>query len=98
MQRGKWQRFIRPGSHAGVSGYGATGDIHQSGAQNAGAGISKENLESFPGLVLKAQAQSQVIILALVDLKHPRQDTFVKQANIANGPQQMNNAGTQATD
>ena len=55
----------------------------------------QKNLESFLGLALKAQAQSRATISALVDLKYPRQATFVKQANIANGPQQINNAGTQ---
>ena len=53
--------------------------------------------ESFLGLALKAQAQSRATISALVDLKYPRQATFVKQANIANGPQQVNNAGTQGS-
>ena len=52
----------------------------------------QKNLESFLGLALKAQAQSRATISALVDLKYPRQATFVKQANIANGPQQVNNA------
>ena len=51
----------------------------------------QKNLESFLGLALKAQAQSRATISALVDLKYPRQATFVKQANIANGPQQVNN-------
>ena len=52
--------------------------------------------EAFMGLALKAQAQSRATISALVDLKFPRQATFVKQANIAHGPQQVNNtyAGT----
>ena len=45
------------------------------------------------GLALKAQAQSRTTISALVDLIYPRQATFVKQANIANGPQQVNNGG-----
>lgn len=49
------------------------------------------NLEAFLGLALKAQAQSRATISAVVDLKHPRQATFVKQANIAHGPQQVNN-------
>ena len=40
---------------------------------------------------MKAQAQSRATISALVDLKYPRQATFVKQANIAHGPQQVNN-------
>ncbi|MES2979814.1 MAG: hypothetical protein V4731_15440 [Pseudomonadota bacterium] len=52
----------------------------------------QKNLESFLGLALKAQAQSRATISALVDLKYPRQATFVKQANIAHGPQQVNNA------
>ena len=47
--------------------------------------------QAFLGLALKAQAQSRATISALVDLKYPRQATFVKQANIAHGPQQVNN-------
>lgn len=50
--------------------------------------------ETFMGLALKAQAQSRATISALVDLKFPRQATFVKQANIAHGPQQVNNGTT----
>jgi hypothetical protein len=42
-------------------------------------------------LALKAQAQSRATISALVELKFPKQVAFVKQANIANGPQQVNN-------
>ena len=49
------------------------------------------NYQMFMGLALKAQAQSRATITALVDLKYPRQATFVKQANIAHGPQQVNN-------
>lgn len=49
------------------------------------------HFEAFLGLALKAQAQSRATISTLVDLKYPRQATFVKQANIANGPQQVNN-------
>jgi hypothetical protein len=45
----------------------------------------------FMGLALKAQAQSRATISALVDLKYPRQATFIKQANVAHGPQQVNN-------
>jgi len=54
---------------------------------------SQRNLEAFLGLALKAQAQSRATITALVDLKFPRQPaTFVKQANIAAGNQQVNNS------
>ena len=50
-----------------------------------------KNYQSFMVLALKAQAQSRATISALVDLKYPRQATFVKQANISNGHQQVNN-------
>jgi hypothetical protein len=51
----------------------------------------QQHLEAFLGLALKAQAQSRATIQAVIDLKFPRQATFVKQANIAHGPQQVNN-------
>lgn len=54
--------------------------------------------EAFMGLALKAQAQSRATITALVELKHPRQATFVKQANIAHGPQQVNNGAATGAD
>ena len=47
---------------------------------------------TFLTLGLKAQAQSRATIQAVVDLKYPRQVSFVRQANISNGPQQVNNA------
>lgn len=40
---------------------------------------------------LKTQALSRATISALVGLNFPRQAMFVKQANIAQGPQQVNN-------
>ena len=61
-------------------------------ARRAQVQQSQRNLEAFLGLALKAQAQSRATITALVDLKFPRQPaTFVKQANIAAGNQQVNN-------
>jgi hypothetical protein len=48
-------------------------------------------VDTYLRLALKAQSQSRATISALVDLKYPRQATFVKQANIAHGPQQVNN-------
>ena len=53
----------------------------------------QRHLEAFMGLAFKAQAQRRATISALVELKYPRQATFVKQANIAHGPQQVINAG-----
>ena len=47
---------------------------------------------AFMNLALKAQSQSRATIQALIELKYPKQATFVKQANIANGHQQVNNA------
>ena len=51
----------------------------------------QKHYEAILGLALKAQAQSRATITALVDLKFPRQATYVKQANIAHGAQQVNN-------
>ena len=46
---------------------------------------------AFMNMALKAQSQSRATIQALTELKYPKQATFVKQANIANGNQQVNN-------
>ena len=69
--------------------------IFTSLARRANLQEYQKNFESFLGLALKAQAQSRATISALVELKYPRQATFVKQANIAHGPQQVNNTSTQ---
>ena len=65
--------------------------IFSSLARRAATQEHMRQYETFMGLALKAQAQSRATITALVDLKYPRQATFVKQANIAHGPQQVNN-------
>ncbi len=66
--------------------------IFTSLARRAQDQTQQRHFEAFLGLALKAQAQSRATISALVDLKFPRQQaTFVKQANIAHGPQQVNN-------
>ena len=54
--------------------------------------------KTFLGLALAAQPQSRATISALVDLKYPRKATFVKQANTAHGPQQVNNGGAACAD
>lgn len=46
---------------------------------------------AFMNMALKAQSQSRATIQALIELKYPKQATFVKQANITNGHQQVNN-------
>lgn len=55
---------------------------------------SNENLKPFQlnlTLALKAQAQCRATLEALAEVKNPRAVAFVKQANISNGPQQVNN-------
>jgi len=47
---------------------------------------------AFMGMALKAQSQSRATIQALIELKYPKHATFVKQANISHGHQQVNNA------
>lgn len=47
--------------------------------------------ERYLRLALKAQAQSVRTIEALAELKYPKTISFIGQANIANGHQQINN-------
>jgi hypothetical protein len=61
-------------------------------ARRAHAQQFQRHFEGFLALALKCQSQSRATVQAVIDLKYPRQATFVKQANIANGPQQVNNA------
>lgn len=42
-------------------------------------------------LALRAQNQCRATLQTLSELKNPRPVAFVKQANISNGPQQVNN-------
>ena len=81
-----------------VSQATALQSIFTSLARRAQSQEYQKNLEAFLGLALKAQAQSRATISALVDLKYPRQATFVKQANIAHGPQQVNNGAAAGAD
>ncbi|MET3373743.1 hypothetical protein ABIC89_002806 [Variovorax boronicumulans] len=74
-----------------VSQAAALQTIFTSLARRAQAQQYQRNLESFLNLALKAQAQSRSTISALVDLKYPRTTVIAKQANVANGPQQVNN-------
>lgn len=47
--------------------------------------------ETHMRFALKAQNQSRATLQALIQLKQPSQTTFVKQANVAQGHQQVNN-------
>jgi len=53
--------------------------------------------DTYMRLALKAQSQCRATVEALAEIKNPRPVAFVKQANIANGPQQVNN-GTPAAE
>lgn len=66
--------------------------IFTSLARRASLQVQLRHYETFLGLALKAQSQSRATISALVDLRYPRQVAFVRQANIAQGAQQVNNA------
>lgn len=47
--------------------------------------------DTYMRLALKAQSQCRTTVEALAEIKNPRPVAFVKQANIAHGPQQVNN-------
>src|SRR5262249_46188418 len=47
---------------------------------------------------LKAQAQCRAALETLVDMKNPAPFAYVRQANIAHGPQQVNNAPPPAAE
>ncbi|WP_170179892.1 hypothetical protein [Prosthecochloris vibrioformis] len=52
-------------------------------------------LDTLTRLALKAQNQSRATAQTLAAIKNPQQTVFMKQANIANGPQQVNNNFTE---
>jgi hypothetical protein len=60
----------------------------------ASAQINVEHQDLYFKLALKAQAQSRSTIQTLAEFKFPKQVAFVKQANISNGYQQVNNSGS----
>lgn len=53
--------------------------------------------QALMSLAFKAQNQSRTTLQALIQLKQPSQTTFVKQANIAQGHQQVNNLAEKIT-
>lgn len=48
-------------------------------------------MQALMKLALRAQGNSRATLQTLAEMKNPRQATFVSQANIAHGPQQVNN-------
>lgn len=68
-------------------------------AQKAAEHLANGRLQAMDQLLrlgLKAQSQARTTVKALVELKYPKSATFIKQANIAGGPQQVNNDNTPA--
>lgn len=59
-------------------------------AERAQSQTGVAQIQTMLGLALKAQSQCRATLQTLVDVKYPRQATFIKQANIAN-QQQVNN-------
>jgi len=49
--------------------------------------------ETYMRVALKAQAQCRATLETLAAIKNPQPVAFVRQANIAHGPQQVNNGG-----
>lgn len=60
-------------------------------AQRAGRQDNVKHLELLLRLALKAQSQARATVEALSGIKHPT--PYIRQANIAHGHQQVNNAG-----
>jgi hypothetical protein len=54
--------------------------------------------EAYMRLALRAQTQSRATLGTLAIIKNPSPVAFVRQANIAHGPQQINNVATPASD
>lgn len=50
-----------------------------------------EATETYMRMALKAQSQCRATLQTLGEIKIPRSIAFIRQANLANGPQQVNN-------
>lgn len=57
----------------------------------ANLGQNLDVTETYMRLAMKAQSQCRTTLETLVETKQPRSVAFVRQANIANGHQQVNN-------
>lgn len=68
-------------------------------AQRSHKQESFKGIEILMRLALKAQAQARSTVEALAEIKNPHSVSFVKQANVTTGPQQVNNtySGPQTT-
>lgn len=69
--------------------------LARKGAQNLGTNAA--GMELCLRLAFKAQSQCRATLETLAEVKNPRTATFIKQANLAGGHQQVN-YGTPATE
>lgn len=67
------------------------GSLARKAALGVDAEFGMDAAETLLRLALKAQSQCRATLETLVLVKNPPAVAFVKQANIANGPQQVNN-------
>jgi len=67
-------------------------ELARRSAMNFGSRIDAADI--YMRLALKAQSQCRSTIAALAEIKNPRSVSFVRQANIAHGHQQVNNEAT----
>ena len=65
-------------------------------AQRASQAKYMDDLDRYLRLGLKAQSQCRATLETLATIKNPQPVAFVRQANIAHGPQQVNNRGAAA--
>ncbi len=72
------------------------GEMARRAALNMGEHLNAT--EAYMRLALKAQAQCRATVQALSEMKNPHPVAFVRQANIANGPQQVNNVASGGRD
>lgn len=63
---------------------------------HANMGEYPDAMERYMRLAFRAQSQCRTTLEALVEAKNPKSVAFVRQANIANGHQQVNNGGPRA--
>jgi len=57
-----------------------------------------EAVDRYMRLALRTQAQARATVETLHEMKHPKPLAFVQQANIAHGPQQVNNGQATRTE
>lgn len=61
--------------------------------EGGGWTMKKEAMDDMTRIAFKAQGQCRTTLQTLGELVNPRSVAFIKQANMANGPQQVNNGG-----